>query len=65
MRLMDTRQEYDETVRGLVARLHGLANISDPSTECTKVDGTQNILHMEPFILLALVKGLYNEDTKS
>ena len=39
-----------------------MANISDPST---KVDGTQDILHMEPFILLALVRGLYDEDTKS
>lgn len=65
MRLMDTRQEHDETVIGFVARLHELANIGDPLTECTMVDGTQDILHMEPFILLALVKGLYDEDTKS
>ena len=43
MRLMDTRQEYDETVRGFVTRLHGLANISDPSKGCTKVDGTQDL----------------------
>ena len=42
-----------------------LADISDPSMEYTKVDGTQDIVHMEPFLLVALVKGLSDEATKN
>ena len=34
-------------------------------TEYTKVDGTQDIVHMEPFLLVALVKGLSDEATKN
>ena len=63
--IMNTRQGYDETIGRFVARLHALTNTSDPSTEYTKVDRTQDIVHMEPFILLALVKGLYDEATKN
>ena len=65
IRIMHARQGYDKTIGRFVARLHTLADISDPLTEYTKVDGTQDIVCMEPFLLVAFVKGLYDEATKN
>ena len=65
VRLMDAKQEREEAVRTFVARLRGLANICALSTVCTKEGCTQDMSYVEPSILLALVKCLYNGDTKS
>ena len=55
VRLMDAKQERDKAVRTFVARLCGLAKICALSTKCTKVDCEQDVLYVEPSILLALV----------
>jgi hypothetical protein len=47
----------EASLRTFVARLRGLANIFILYTQCTDA-------HMEPTILLALVKGLADGDTK-
>ena len=62
---MDAKQERDEAVRTFVAILRGLANICALSMECTKVGCTQDVSYAKPSILLALVKGLFDGDTKS
>ena len=49
----------------IVDRLHALADICDHLMEHAKVDETQDVVHMEPFSLVALVKGLYDEDTRN
>ena len=53
IRIMHARQGYDKTIRRFVARLYALADISDPLTGHTKVDKTQEIEHMKPFLLVA------------
>ena len=55
VKLMEAKQELDEPVRTFVARLRGLANI------CIL---TKTISHVEPTVVLALVKGLADGDTK-
>ena len=55
VKLMEAKQELDEPVRTFVARLRGLANI------CIL---TKTIFHVEPTVILALVKGLADGDTK-
>ena len=62
VRLMEAKQERDELVRTFVARLHTLANICLLSTQCKGGGGAA--YNLEPSILLALVKGLYEGDTK-
>ena len=57
---MEAKQEPDEPVRTFVARLRGLANICVLFTQCTG----EAVSHVEPTILLALVKGLVDVDTK-
>ena len=57
---MEAKQERDEPVRTFVARLRGLANICVLFTQCTG----EAVSHVEPTILLALVKGLVDVDTK-
>ena len=52
-------------VRTFVARLRGLANICLLYTQCTGGGCTQTVSHVEPTILLALVKGLADGDTKA
>ena len=64
VKLMEAKQERDEPVRTFVARLRGLVNIRILYTQCTGGDCTQMVSHAEPTILLALVKGLYDGDTK-
>ena len=61
---MEAKHERDEPVRTFVARLRGLANICLLSTQCTGGACTQTVSYMEPSNLLALVKGLYDGDTK-
>ena len=63
--LMDAKQEREEALITFVARLRGLANIWALSMICTKVGCAQDMSYAEPSILLALVKGLYDGDTKS
>ena len=63
--MMDDKQEREEAVRTFVARLHGLANICALSMVCTKEGCSQDMTYAEPSILLALVKGLSDGDTKS
>ena len=65
VRLMDAKQEREEAVGTLVARLRGLAKICALSMVCTKDGCLQDMTYAEPSILLALVKGLYTGDTKS
>ena len=57
---MEAKQERDEPVRTFVARLRGLGNICVLFTQCTG----EAVSHVEPTILLALVKGLVDVDTK-
>ena len=64
VKLMEAKQERDEPVRTFVARLRGLANICLLSTQCTGGTCTQTVSYVEPSNLLALVKGLYDGDTK-
>ena len=63
--LMDAKQERDEAVKTFVARIRGLANICTLSTKSTKGPCTQDVSYLDSSILLALVKGLYDGDTKS
>ena len=65
VRLMDAKQECEEAVRTFVARLRSLANFCALSMVCAKVGCAQDMSYAEPSILLALVKGLYDGDTKS
>ena len=65
LRLMDATQEWEEAVRSFVARLRGLATICALSMTCTKEDCQQEMTYAEPSILLALVKGLYDAETKN
>ena len=62
--LNKVKQERDEPVRTFVARLRGLANICILFTDCTGNTCTRTVSHVEPTILLALVKGLVDVDTK-
>ena len=61
---MEAKQERDEPVRTFVARLRGLGNICVLFTQCTGEACTKTVSHVEPTILLALVKGLVDVDTK-
>ena len=63
--LNKVKQERDEPVRTFVARLRGLANIGILFTDCTGNTCTRTVSHVEPTILLALVKGLVDVDTKA
>ena len=65
IRIMHARQGYDETIGRFIARLNALADIGDPLMKHAKVDETQDVVHMEPFSLVALVKGLYDKDTRN
>ena len=65
VRLIDAKQEREEAVRTFVARLRRLANICALSMVCTKEGCSQDLTYAEPSILLALLKGLYDGDTKS
>ena len=64
VRLMEAKQERDEPVTIFVPRLCGLANICVLSTPCTGRACEQSVSYVEPSILLALVKGQYDGDTK-
>ena len=64
VKLMEAKQECDEPVRRFVSRLRGLANICTLFTQCTGGGCTQTVSHVEPTILLALVNGLADGDTK-
>ena len=59
---MEAKQERDKPDRNLIARLRGLANICILYTQCTC---TKIVSHVEPTILLALVKGLVDVDIKA
>ena len=64
VKLMEAKQECDEPVRTFVARLCRLANICVLSTLCTGGACEQTVSYVKPSILPALVKGLYDRDTK-
>ena len=59
--LMSATQERDEVVRKFVARLRGLAAVCDLTVVC---ECTKKVSVVENWILMALVKGLNDEDTK-
>ena len=61
---MESKQERDKPVRTFVARLRGLANICILFKQCTDDTCTKTVSHVEPTILLDLVKGLVDADTK-
>ena len=59
--LMSATQERDEGIRQFAARLRGLALVCDLSVIC---GCGEKVSVVERWILMAMVKGLYDEDTK-
>ena len=59
--LMSASQERDEGIRQFAARIRGLAAVCELSVTCIC---TQKVSVVENWILMALVKGLNDEDTK-
>ena len=64
VKLMKAKQECDEPIKTFLARLRGLANICNLSTECPSETCTETVSYVNAKILLALVKSLEDEDTK-
>ena len=58
--IMNTRQGYEEPIGRFVTRLHALTNTSGPSTEYTKVDGTQDIVHIERLLAMQSIQCVRN-----
>jgi hypothetical protein len=54
----------DEPVRRFMARLRGLANICNLTTKYPSNTCAETVSHVNTTILLALVKGLVDDDTK-
>ena len=64
VKLMKAKQDCDEPIKTFLARLRGLANIRNLSTECPSETCTETVSYVNAKILLALVKSLVDEDTK-
>ena len=59
--LMSATQERDEVIRKFVARLRGLAAVCDLTVTC---ECNKKVSVVENWILMALVEGLNDDDTK-
>ena len=62
--LMSASQERDEKVRSYLARLRGLAGVCELTVECTAEFCGEKVSYANRLILHALVRGLYDSETK-
>ena len=62
--LMSANQEREEKIRSYAARLRGLAGICILSLTCSKEDCDESVSYANAMILHAMVKGLFDDDTK-